>query len=230
VNVRAWLAELFAVYALVFFGTISATLSLVVFRADPVTAILFIGLTHGLTITLMVYATGHISGGHINPAVTIASLLLRKISLKDAFGYIVFQIIGAVLAAATHAIILPQGKEIYFGLNQPGELINKDPLTALVVESILTFFLVFVVLTTALHPKAPQSLAGVAIGLIIAVDHFVGIPLSGASMNPARTFGPALVSGNWSFHWIYWIGPIIGAAIAAAIYFYVITKKGLAET
>lgn len=218
------MAELVATYALVFFGTVSATLSLVVFKADMPVAILFIGLTHGLVISIMIYAIGHVSGGHINPAVTLSLLAAKKIGRTDAVGYIASQLIGGTLGAATHAALLPRGAEISFGLNQPGSIIGNNAVTALGAEIILTFFLVLVVFGTAVHPSAPKGWAGFAIGVTIAVDHFIGIPISGASMNPARSLGPAIVSRNWNAHWVYWAGPVIGGLLAAAVYLYLLMR------
>ncbi|MFQ5997792.1 MAG: MIP/aquaporin family protein [Candidatus Bathyarchaeia archaeon] len=228
VNVRAWFAELVATYALVFFGTVSVTVSIVLFNLQPAlnpASIFLIGITHGLSIVLMIYAIGHVSGGHINPAVTIAMLATRKINPANGAGYIVFQIIGAILASVSHALILPQGAAVGFGLHQPGEAIGFSQTTALGVEIILTFFLVFVIFGVAVHKRAPVGWAGFAIGMTVAMDHFIGIPLTGASMNPARSLGPALISGNFGAHWLYWVGPIIGALLAAAVYYYIVMSR-----
>ena len=225
-NPRAWLAELIATFALVFFGTLSVTVAAVIFKFDsPTSSILLIGFAHGLAITLMIYATGHISGAHINPAVTIPMAILKKIDVGNAAGYIVFQLVGAVLGSVAHMAFLPQGSQVNFGAHAPGDAIGKSEFSALGIEIILTFFLLFVIFGTAVSKKAAPGWAGFAIGMTVLMAHLVGIPLTGASMNPARSFGPALVSGVWSSHWVYWVGPIVGGIIAALLYQYVFIKK-----
>jgi aquaporin-4 len=228
VNPRAWFAESVATFALVFFGPLAITLAAVAFGAGlSIEAIIMISLAHGAAIGLMVYTFGHISGAHINPAVTIAMLVTKRIGIKDGAGYIVFQLIGATAAALAHKMILPElGAKVNFGTQGgPSELLNHDAIAGLGVEMILTFFLVTVIFMAAVHKKAAPGFAGFAIGGMIFLIHLVGVPLTGASVNPARTFGPALVSGFWEFHWIYWVGPIVGAIIAGLIMNYVFVKK-----
>jgi aquaporin-4 len=228
VNPRAWFAEAIATYCLVFFGPLSIILAAVAFgNGLSVPAIVMIALGHGAAIGLMVYTFGHVSGAHINPAVTISMLVTRRIGIKDGIAYIVFQLIGAIVAAASLKAILPDlGAKVNFGTQGgPSELLNHSALSGLAVEIILTFFLVTVIFMTAVHKKAPAGMYGLAIGGMIFLIHLVGVPLTGASVNPARTFGPALISGYWDFHWIYWAGPIIGAIIAGLIMNYVFVKK-----
>jgi MIP family channel proteins len=228
VDVRAWVAEAIATFALVFFGTISVTVAVTVLQTPSQltpAGLLLIALTHGLSITLMIYAIGHVSGGHINPAVTIAMLVTRRIGGGNAVGYIIFQLLGASVAAYLHAALLPIGRAVNYGLHQPGAVIGGSESTALLVELILTFFLVFVIFGSAASPKAVPGWAGFAIGMTVAMGHFVGVPLTGASMNPARSFGPALVTGIWQAQWLYWVGPIIGGIIAALIYEYLFIRR-----
>ena len=228
VNPRAWFAEAIATYALVFFGPLAIILAAVAFGTGlSIQAIVMISLAHGAAIGLMVYTFGHISGAHINPAVTISMLVTRRIGIKDGIAYIVFQLIGAIAAAASLKAILPDlGAKVNFGTQGgPSELLNHSALSGLAVEIILTFFLVTVIFMTAVHKKAPAGMYGLAIGGMIFLIHLVGVPLTGASVNPARTFGPALISGYWDYHWIYWAGPIIGAIIAGLIMNYVFVKK-----
>jgi len=228
VNPRAWFAEAIATYALVFFGPLAIILAAVAFGTGlSIQAIVMISLAHGAAIGLMVYTFGHVSGAHINPAVTISMLVTRRIGIKDGIAYIVFQLIGAIAAAASLKAILPDlGAKVNFGTQGgPSELLNHSALSGLAVEIILTFFLVTVIFMTAVHKKAPAGMYGLAIGGMIFLIHLVGVPLTGASVNPARTFGPALISGYWDFHWIYWVGPIIGAIIAGLIMNYVFVKK-----
>ncbi|MEM3406078.1 MAG: MIP family channel protein [Nitrososphaerota archaeon] len=230
--VKSWqkyLAELIGTYALVFFGTLSVTIFAVVlgitqpYYFGP--GLFAIGITFGFIVMIMIYALGHISGTHINPAVTISLLVIRKMNVKDAVAYIIMQLIGAALASFTHAAILPQGKAVSFGLTLPGDAIGKSEITALIVEIILTFFLLLTIMGAAVDKRAPPGFAGIIIGAVVASDIFVGGPLTGGSMNPARTFGPAIASGNWTAHWVYWIGPIAGGLIAALIYEYLLAEK-----
>jgi aquaporin-4 len=190
-----------------------------------------ISLGHGAAIGIMIYAFGHISGAHINPAVTIAMMITKNINVKDGAAYIGSQIIGAIAAAVAHMVILPEaGKQVHFGTQGgPSAFINNSAISGLGVEIILTFFLVTTIFMAAVHRKAAAGMAGIAIGGMIFLLHLVGVPLTGASMNPARTLGPAIVSGYWDFHWIYWVGPIVGAVIAGLIMQYVYIKKDLKE-
>ncbi|HEY7734943.1 MAG TPA: MIP family channel protein [Nitrososphaera sp.] len=231
-NPRAWLAEAIATFCLVFFGPLAITISAELFGSGlSVESILMISLAHGAAIGIMIYAFGHISGAHINPAVTIAMLVTRNIKGKDAAGYIGAQIVGAILAASAHMAILPEaGAAVNFGTQGgPSEFLNFSAASGLGVEIILTFFLVTTIFMAAVHRKAAAGMAGIAIGGMIFLLHLVGVPLTGASMNPARTLGPAIVSGQWDFHWIYWVGPIVGAVIAGLIMQYVYVKKAAKE-
>ncbi len=231
VNPRAWFAEAIATYCLVFFGPLAIGLAVVQFGTGLSTqAIVMISLAHGAAIGLMVYTFGHVSGAHINPAVTISMLVTKRINIKDGIAYIIFQIIGAIAAAASYKAILPDiGAKVNFGTQGgPSELLHNSAASGVAVEAILTFFLVTVIFMTAVHKKAAAGMYGLAIGGIIFLDHLVGVPLTGASMNPARTLGPAIISGYWDYHWIYWAGPIIGAVIAGLIMNYIFVKK--AET
>ena len=230
VSGRSWFAEAISTFALVFFGPLSIIMLFKFGDTLTMEGLVIISLAHGAAIGLMVYAFGHISGAHINPAVTIAMLVTRKIKIVDAAGYIVFQIIGAIIAAFSLKTIFPDlGAKVHLG-TQPGpsELIGHSAMAGFALEAIFTFFLVTVIFMTAVHKKAPAGMYGLTIGGMIFLLHLVGVPLTGASMNPARTLGPAIASGYWDFHWIYWAGPIIGAVIAALIMNYIFVKK--AET
>ena len=232
VNPRNWLAEGIATYCLVFFGPLSIILSAVAFGDGlSIEAIIMISLGHGSAIGLMVYAFGHVSGAHINPAVTIPMIITRKIGIADGIGYIILQLIGATAAAFSLKAILPElGAKVNFGTQGgPSDLLNNSITSGLAVEIILTFFLVTVIFMTAIHKKAAAGIQGIAIGGMIFLIHLVGVPLTGASVNPARTFGPALASGFWEYHWIYWVGPIIGGIIAGLIMNYVFVKKAESE-
>ena len=233
VNPRNWFAEAIATYALVFFGPLSIILSVVAFGDGlSIESIIMISLGHGAVIGLMVYAFGHISGAHINPAVTIPMMITKKISVQDGIGYIIFQLLGAIIAALSLKAILPElGAKVNFGTQGgPSELLNSSIMAGITVEIILTFFLVTVIFLTAVHKKAPAGIHGISIGGMVFLLHLVGVPLTGASMNPARTFGPALVSGFWELHWLYWVAPIIGGIIAGVIMNYVFVNKAEPKT
>jgi len=231
VNPRNWFAEGVATYCLVFFGPLSVILAASAFGTGlTIEGIIMIALAHGSAIGLMVYAFGHVSGAHINPAVTIPMIITKKISPADGAGYIALQLIGAVLAAFTLWVTLPDlGAAVNFGTQAPSDLINGSPISALGLEIIFTFFLVATIFMTAVHKKAAAGIHGISIGGMVFLLHIVGVPLTGASMNPARTFGPALVSGFWEFHWVFWVGPIVGGIIAGLIMNYLFVKKAEAE-
>lgn len=234
-NPRAWLAEAIGTYCLVFFGPLAIALAVGHFSknsAFDIQDLIMISLAHGGAIGLMVYAFGHVSGGHFNPAVTISMLVAKRISIKEAIPYIVSQLIGAIVAAASLKAIIPDlGSAVNFG-TQPGpsDLLHNSVASGFAVEAILTFFLITVIFMTAVHKKAPAGMYGLAIGGMIFLIHLVGVPLTGASVNPARTFGPALISGYWDYHWMYWAAPITGAIIAGLIMNYIFVKKAEKET
>ncbi|MBI5145873.1 MAG: MIP family channel protein [Thaumarchaeota archaeon] len=232
VNGRSWFAESIATFCLVFFGPLSVVMAAAAFGTGlTIEGIIMIAIGHGAAIGLMVYAFGHVSGAHINPAVTISMLVTKRIGIKDGIGYIVFQIIGAIIAAFSLKTILPElGAKVNYGTQGgPSALLNNSAMSGFAVEAVFTFFLVTVIFMTAVHKKAAAGMHGLAIGGMIFLLHLVGVPLTGASMNPARTLGPAIASGYWDFHWIYWAGPIIGAIIAGLIMNYIFVKKAETE-
>ena len=233
VNPRAYLAEAIATYGLVFFGPLSVILAIASFGEGLTTqSVLFISLAHGGAIALMIYAFGHISGAHINPAVTIPMMILKKISIADGIGYIISQLVGAVAAAATLWVILPDlGAKVNFGTQGgPSDLLNNSVASGFAVEAILTFFLVLVIFMTAVHKRASPGWHGFTIGGMVFLIHLIAVPLTGASVNPARTFGPALISGFWEFHWLYWAAPILGGIIAGVLMNYIYVKPAEKES
>ena len=232
VNPRAWLAEAIATYGLVFFGPLSVILAVASFGEELTTqSVLFIALGHGGAIALMIYAFGHVSGAHINPAVTIPMIITKKIGLTDGIGYIIFQLIGALAAAGTLWAILPElGAKVNFATQGgPSELLNNSVSSAFAVEAILTFFLVLVIFMSAVHKKASPGWHGFTIGGMVFLIHLVAVPLTGASVNPARTFGPAVISGFWEFHWLYWAAPILGGIIAGVLMNYIYVNQAEKE-
>ena len=196
-------------------GTVVVTGGLV---GETLTAarLIAIALAHGLAITLLVAATANLSGGHLNPAVTFAAFISRRISLAKGLGYIAAQLAGAIVGAWLISAVIPAAAQGSLGAHGLG--IGITPGQGLLAEVILTFALVLVIFATAMDARGPRHLAPIAIGLAVLVDHLFGVPVTGASMNPARSFGPALVAGSWANHWIYWVGPLLGAALAALVY------------
>jgi MIP family channel proteins len=172
-----------------------------------------VALVFGLVIMVMVYATGHLSGAHINPAVTLAFTLTRHFSPREALAYI-----GAQLAGATAGALLL----LSVWTSKPASLGATVPTvgagSALAYEAVLSAILMFVILAVATDTRAVGAAAAIAIGGAIGLDALFGGPVTGASMNPARSFGPALVAGQWHEFWIYVVGPICGAALGALAY------------
>lgn len=226
VNPRAWLAESIATFALVLFGPMSVTISVIILELElSLLAVLVISFAHGAVIAIMVHSFIRISGAHINPAITIPMMITKRIGISDGLAYIAFQIIGSILGALAHKAILPQGEAIGWGVHKPRELLGYDPIATLLVEMILTFFLVMVVFAVVVHQKAPAGWAGFTIGGMIFLAHIVGYPLTGASLNPARSFGPAVVTMDFAFNWIFWVGPIVGGIIGGVLYYYLFIRS-----
>jgi aquaporin TIP len=214
---RSVLAELIATLLFVFVGAGSVV---VLGGVNDTGGLVAVALTHGLAIALLVAATAKISGGHINPAVTFGAVITGRMKLSTGVLYFGGQIAGAVIGALLlEAAIVGQ----YEG-NLGAHSLNLELLdgqgAAVLVEAVLTFVLVFTVFATAMDPRGLVGVAPIAIGFAILVDHLVGVPMTGASMNPARSFGPALVADAWDDHWVYWVGPLIGGGLAALVYYF----------
>ena len=181
--------------------------------------LLGIAMAHGTVLAVMISALGHISGAHFNPAVTVGVLTARKIESGRAILYIAAQLIGAAFAGYLLKMIflVAVWQAVHLGTPGLGEGVTIGQ--ALLLETVLTFFLVLTVCGTAVDPKGSwNAIAGFGIGTVLTFDILVGGPLTGASMNPARTFGPALASGYWDHHIVYWIGPLLGGFLAAFLY------------
>jgi len=182
--------------------------------------LLGIALAHGLTIAVMVSATGGISGGHLNPAVTFGLWVGGKIDLQGTICYWIAQLAGGTAAGLLCVLFLGSAQIVANGTPDIAT-VNSVPVVsaaqAIGIEAVLTFFLVFVVYGSAVDGRAPK-IGGLAIGLTVALDILFGGPLTGAAMNPARTFGPALASGHWNNHGVYWIGPLLGGGLAGLVY------------
>jgi aquaporin Z len=206
---RRGVAEFIGTFTLIFIGGGAGIIS-----GHDIVAV---GLANGLAIGIMVSNLGHISGGHFNPAITLGFFATRRITRMLAAVYWASQLAGAIIAAL---ILRWLFKNPAFLASVPHPVKTSD-FHALVIEGILTFFLVWAVWATAVDPGgAFKAIAGLAIGLTITIDVFMGGPVTGAAMNPARAFGPELVGNFWGGGWIYWIGPIVGALVAAFLYDY----------
>jgi aquaporin TIP len=213
-NTKALIAEFVGTFTLIFVGVGAIAAN---HMSDGSLGLTGIALAHGLAIAVMVSATGAVSGGHLNPAVTFGLLLGRKIGASSAVGYWIAQCLGAVVAAALVKMAFPAEALSAVGMGTPALGAGITPGMAVIAELITTFFLVFVVYGTAVDPRAPK-VGGLFIGLTVALDIMAIGPISGAAMNPARHLGPALLGGGLQDTWIYWVGPMAGGALAGLLY------------
>lgn len=209
---QQYLAELISTFSLIFIGA-GAVIANSVYGNVGLTGIAF---AHGLVLMAMIYATGHISGAHVNPAVTFAMWITKRIKTVQAALYIISQLIGATIAGFLLALIFSNANAGNLGTTSIASGISL--LNGIIIEAVLTFFLVFTIFGVAVDKRSSGHHAGLAIGLVLAFDILMGGNMTGAAMNPARAFGPALASGFWSNHLVYWIGPLLGASVAALIY------------
>ena len=205
-KLRPCIAEFIGTFALIFVG-----IGAIKTAGHDVVAV---ALAHGLTIAAFVSATMHISGGHLNPAVTFGVLCGGHISWADAVRYWIAQLLGGVCAALILLAVYDRGVII---AGTPQLAGNLTPGQGILVEAILTFFLVFVVHATGVDERG-RRVAGLAIGSTITLDILFGGPLTGAAMNPARVFGPAVAANFWPAHYVYWLGPLLGGAAAGLVY------------
>ena len=204
------LAEAFGTFCLVFAGTGAITVNDI--THGQITG-LGISLVFGLVVLAMVYALGHVSGAHLNPAVTLGFYSAGRHPAREVLPYLFAQLSGAVIASLCLRVIFA-GSATSLGLTQP----TGAPLQSLALEFLLTLILMFVILCVATGDRAEGIMAGVAIGATIGLEAIFAGPVCGASMNPARSLAPALVLGNFSNHWIYWLGPIFGSLTGALCY------------
>ena len=215
-------AEAIGTFWLVFGGCGSAVLA----AAFPQVGIGLLGVSFafGLTVLTMAYAIGHVSGCHLNPAVSVGLMVGKRFPASDLPGYIGAQVVGAILGAGV-LYLIASGKAGFdlggfasngYGEHSPG---GYSLMAALLAEVVLTFMFLFIILG-ATDSRAPQGFAPIAIGLSLTLIHLVGIPITNLSVNPARSTGPALFVGGWALGqlWLFWIAPIIGAALAGVVY------------
>lgn len=205
VNKDRYVAEVLGTFSLVFAGCGAIVVNDLY---GGQLGLIGICIVFGLIVMAMVYSVGNISGAHINPAVTIGFFVAGRFPLRLVAPYIVCQLAGAVLAAGILRLLFPEHE------NLGGTSTNLPMASALAVEVLLTFILMFVILNVSTGHKEKGIMAGVAVGGVVALNAMVGGPLTGASMNPARSLGPALVSMDLSLMWLYIVGPIIGVILA----------------
>lgn len=214
---RTLVAEFIGTFGLVFAGT-----GAVVF--DQMTgAVTHVGvaIVFGLVVAAMIYTFGHTSGAHFNPAVTIGFAAVGDFAWRRVPSYLAAQLLGGSAASAVLKFTFSPAPAGTLGATLPA----TTPFQSFVLEFILTFLLMTVIMGAAVDGRAVQGFAGIAIGATVGMEAMFGGPISGASMNPARSFAPALLSGAWQAHWIYWVAPILGAVSAAVVYRYAIETK-----
>jgi len=211
------IAEFVGTFALIFIGAGS-----VIVAGGTGIGILGIAVAHGLVLAIMITNLGHISGGHFNPAVTVGVWVAGKIESLRAIVYLVVQLAGAATGAAMLRAVFRE--TVWRGTSLGATLVNHQVMTngkAVLLEAVLTFFLVFTVFATAIDDRgAFKSIAGFGIGLVLTFDILMGGLLTGASMNPARTLGPAIAGGNYKDLWVYLVGPVSGSIVAATLYWF----------
>ncbi len=206
---KRYIAEILGTFALVFCGT-----GAIIINQQTSGAITHVGIaiTFGLIVMAMIYALGHISGAHLNPAVTIAFTLAKKFKAKQVTPYIISQLAGAFLASFVLNYLFPTNE--FLGATIP----SGTPLQSFILECILTFFLMLVIIHVATGSKEQGMFAGLAIGSTVLLEAMFAGPVSGASMNPARSLAPAIVSGHMEHLWVYLTATILGAALAIPIW------------
>src|SRR6202166_439909 len=218
-------AEFLGTFAVVFFG-VGAVCADRYLQSSGGIGLLGIALASGLAMAIMVSSLGHISGGHFNPAVSIGFWVTKRIGTLEVFLYWAAQLLGGIAAAFLLKAIIPEETWRAVALGTPELVRDFSRLSAMILEAVATFFLVFVVFATAVDERgAFRSIAGFGIGLTITLGYLVIGPLTGAAMNPARAFGPALASNHWTNWGVYWIGPLAGGFLAGLLYDALYLKK-----
>jgi MIP family channel proteins len=220
-NIRNLVVEFIGTFALIFIGAGALAINQ--------GGLVGVALAHGLVIVAFAYAYGHISGTHINPAVTLGLLVAGEIQFTAAIGYWVVQFAGGIAGALVLKAMLPVATDLGVTVlqtmtNSEGTAVPITVVQGLIVEIVLTFFLVNTIFNTAVSGKA-GNFAGLAIGLTLVLAILMGGPLTRASLNPARTLGPAIASGTYTHIWLYFVGPFIGAVLAALLYIGVLKEK-----
>lgn len=225
-KLRPLTAEFVGTFAFVFIG---AGAVVVDFAKGNALGLLGIALAHAVVLSVMVTALMRISGAHFNPAVTFGLWLANKIEAKDAGLYVAVQLVAAVAGAFLVKSLFPAVAGEVTGYGTPRIAGDVSFVQAIVIEAVLTFFLVSAVFGTAVSSEAPSGIGGFGIGLVLLFDMLVGGPLTGAAVNPARAFGPAVIAWEWVAQGVYWIGPLLGGAVAALLWGKILLPKEDAE-
>jgi MIP family channel proteins len=207
---RELLAEFIGTFVLIFAGTGAVMVNTI---SNGAVTHLGISIVFGAIVTALIYSFGHISGAHFNPAVTLAFWTSGFFRRSLVMPYILAQVLGAI--AASGLLRMSLGNVGNLGATLPR---GGNWLQSLVLETVLTFILMLVIFGSGLDRRAPIGFAGIAIGLTVAVEAACMGPITGASMNPARSLAPALIGWNWQHHWLYWVAPILGAQLAVLVY------------
>jgi len=211
-------AEFIGTFALIFFGA-GSICAYQFLHAGSDLSLFGIAIVHGLAIGLMICALGHVSGGHFNPAVTIGFWVTKRMTTVEAVSYWAAQLLGAVVAAFLLRAVVPDEIWRAVALGTPSLTRDFTVLSGLILEAITTFFLVLTVFATAVDDRnSARPYAGFCIGLIISLGIMVAGPFTGAALNPARAFGPALASNHWANQGVYWVGPLLGGFFAGLLY------------
>jgi aquaporin Z len=223
---QALVAEFIGTFALIFVGVLSivAATSGAYPPGGGGGSLATIALAHGLTIAVMVSATAAVSGGHLNPAVTLGFMVTRRMPVVTGLAYMVAQFLGAVVGSVAVGRIVLSDWLVNAGYGIPSVNVSIRPINAMWMEAILTFFLVFVIFGTAVDKRAPK-VGGLFIGLTIALGIMIAGPMTGGAINPARWFGPALVNMNWENAYVYLAGPFLGGAVGALVYHHILGEK-----
>ena len=223
---QKFVAEFIGTFALIFFGAGSICADRYLQGSGGGIGLLGIALAHGLTMAIMVSALGHISGGHFNPAVSIGFWVTKRIGTLEVFLYWAAQVLGGIAAAFVLRAVIPEETWRAVALGTPELVRDFSRLTAMTLEAVATFFLVLVVFATAVDERGSfRAIAGFGIGLTITLGFLVVGPFTGAALNPARAFGPALASSHWTNQGVYWIGPLAGGFLAGLLYDSLYLKK-----
>ena len=222
---KKYIAEFLGTFTLVFIGAgcVCAD-SYLVKAGSPGFGLLGIAIAFGVVVMAVAYSLGYISGAHINPAVTISMVMTRRMGVDCGLKYILSQLAGASFAGFLLRILFPEALSgALLGTCVLGSGVTVTQ--AILMEAVITFLLVFVVYATVIDKRANSRLAGFTIGFVVLFGVMVGGPISGGSLNPARVFGPAIASGHFANHYVWWIGPISGGAVAGYVYEYLFAEK-----
>lgn len=220
---KVLVAEAIGTFTLIFIGVLVSSAAALVGAPPGVITLTTVAFAHGLAIAVMVAALGHISGGHFNPAITFGFIVSGQMGLRRGVLYWLAQLVGAIIAAL---ILLPIIGRAAVGAGTPTLVPGLGWVAGAALEAIGTFFLVYVVFGTVVDKRAPAGVYPLAIGLTITLCIMGFGLLTGSAVNPARAFGPALVSGTWTSQYVYWIGPFIGGAAAGALYQWFLRARG----